>query len=66
MESNSQMRKEWFAFVRKTRARMKRATKTEVSHRDAMKHASTLWQAEKVKVLRRIKRDARKRAKADE
>ena len=59
----STMRKEWFNFVRKIRTKMSRASKTNVSHREAMKAASAEWPKEKVKVLKRIKREARKKLK---
>ena len=59
------MRKEWFNFVRKTRTKMARGSKEKVSHRDAMKAASSDWPKEKEKVLKRLKREARKKAKAE-
>ena len=62
----STMRKEWFNFVRKTRTKMSRASKTNVSHREAMKAASAEWPKEKAKVLKRIKREARKKMKEAE
>ena len=62
----STMRKEWFNFVRKTRTKMSRASKTNVSHREAMKAASVEWPKEKAKVLKRIKREARKKMKEAE
>ena len=60
------MRKSWFEFVKKTRVKLSRARKENVSHRDAMKEASVLWPKEKEKLLRRAKREAKKRAKAKE
>lgn len=59
----SVMRKNWFDFVKKTRVKMARRTKEKVSHRDAMKEASTNWAAEKAKLLKRIAREARKKAR---
>ena len=58
------MRKAWFEYVRKTRAKMSRAQKTQVSHRNAMQEASKTWAEEKVKLERRNKREARKALKA--
>ena len=59
----SAMRKNWFDFVKKTRVKMARRTKEKVSHRDAMKEASTNWAAEKAKLLKRIARESRKKAR---
>ena len=50
------LRQEWFLYVAKTRKRMSRKSKEPVSHRDAMKEASTTWPTEKKKLLRRMKR----------
>ena len=57
------MRKAWFEFVRKTRQKMTKAKREKVSHRDAMKAASVGWAAEKAKILRRQKREAKKNAR---
>ena len=57
------MRKEWFCWVAKTRKKMVRATKKPVTHRQAMKSAALTWGKEKLKILNRIKREQRKRAK---
>ena len=51
------LRKEWFLFVGKTRKKMSRGSKVQVSHREAMKKASEKWPKEKEKILRRIKRE---------
>ena len=51
------LRKEWFLFVGKTRKKMSRGCKVQVSHREAMKKASEKWPKEKEKILRRIKRE---------
>ena len=61
----SEMRKAWFDFVKKTRVKMGRAEKRDVSHREAMKHASLGWASEKVKIERKLKREAKKKAKAE-
>ena len=55
------MRKEWFDFVRKTRTKLQRKSKTKkITHQIAMSEASKLWPKEKEKILRKIKRDAKK------
>ena len=61
--ASCEMRKEWFEFVRKTRTKLSRLRKENVSHREAMKEASTGWAAEKAKIIRRKAREARKNAK---
>ena len=60
---SSEMRKAWFEYVRKVRVKMSRGQKEKVSHRKAMTQASLTWADEKAKVLRKIKRESRKRAK---
>ena len=59
--SCNEMRKAWFEYVKKTRARLSRGQKEKCSHRDAMKAASDGWVLEKVKVAKRIAR-AKKQA----
>ena len=56
------LRQEWFLYVAKTRKRMSRKSKEPVSHRDAMKEASTTWPNEKKKLLRKIKREQKQKA----
>ena len=41
--TETNMRKNWFAFVAQTRKRVVRKEKREVTHREAMKIASELW-----------------------
>ena len=57
------MRKEWFAYVKKVRAQQSRKNKTPCSHREAMRIASTTWDKQKQKILRKRKREAAKAAK---
>ena len=57
----NEMRKAWFDYVRKTRAKLSRGKKEKCSRRDAMKAASEGWVLEKVKVARKIAR-AKKQA----
>jgi hypothetical protein len=57
------LRKEWFAYVAKIRRKQQRKTKKECTHREAMKIAATSWPAEKVKLINRSKREARKAAR---
>jgi hypothetical protein len=59
------MRKNWFAWVKKTRSKLERKTKTSVSHRDAMKAASETWPAEKAKLERKAARAIKRAAKAE-
>ena len=59
----STMRKQWFEYVRKTRKKMARGKKEPVSHRDAMREASQSWAAEKVKIVKRIARETRRKAR---
>ena len=60
------MRSAWFEHVRKTRKKMSRGQKEQVSHRKAMQHASSTWPKEKEKVLRKQKRAERQNKKAVE
>ena len=60
------MRKEWFKFVAVIRKRLSRKKKVAVSHRDAMKEAALLWPKEKVKLLNRQKREAKRAKKQTE
>ncbi len=57
------MRSAWFDHVRKTRKKLARERKEEVSHREAMSIASTSWEVEKKKYTRKIAREKRKQAK---
>jgi len=57
------LRKSWFEYVAKIRKKHQRKTKTDVSHREAMKLAATTWPSEKAKILNRNKREERKAAK---
>ena len=65
MEKPKSMRQHWFEHVRKTRVKMTKKKKENVSHREAMKIASDSWAAEKVKIERSIKRAAKKKSKAN-
>jgi len=57
------MRSAWFEHVRKTRKKLSKGKKDQVSHRAAMQHASSTWPKEKEKVLRAQKRAQRKKLK---
>ena len=57
------MRKEWFEHVRKVRTQQTRKNKVQCSHREAMKLASTTWEKQKQKILRKRKREAARVAK---
>ena len=63
-KEKSSMRKEWFDYVRKVRKKMSRGKGTPpCTHRQAMSAASESWPTEKVKIMKRIKRDERKASK---
>ena len=57
------MRKEWFGWVAKTRKKLQRGNKEPVTHRESMKAAALTWGKEKLKILNRVKREERRRAK---
>ena len=61
--TETNMRKNWFAFVATIRKRMSRKEKRQVTHREAMKEASTLWPKEKAKLLNRIKKEEKRVSK---
>ena len=50
------MRKEWFEFVRKIRAKEERRNKKKCSHKEAMAIASPLWAKEKARLIRKRQR----------
>ncbi len=54
------LRSDWFAWVNTTRKKMARSSKSPVSHRDAMKAASSTWPKEKERILRKKSRAAKK------
>ena len=54
------LRKEWFAHVSRIRRKMARKTKAQVSHQVAMKEAALTWPQEKLKIMRRKKREEKK------
>ena len=54
------MRKSWFEHVAKTRKKLTRTKKEPVSHRAAMAAASQTWPKEKLKIEKRLKREAKK------
>ena len=63
-KEKSSMRKEWFDYVRKVRKKMSRGKGTPpCTHRQAMSAASESWPTEKVKIMKRIKRDEKKVSK---
>ena len=57
------MRSHWFEHVRKTRKKMTRASKGDITHQAAMREASTSWPAEKVKLVKKLKRAENKENK---
>ena len=62
-KDSSTMRKKWFDHVRKTRKKMAKQKREPVSHREAMKEASQSWAVEKDKLLKRMARESRKKAR---
>ena len=54
------MRKEWFEHVRKTRSKASKG-KNKISHREAMTQASQTWPKVKEKLLKKKKREERKK-----
>ena len=50
------MRVHWFDHVAKTRKKMSRGKKENVSHRDAMREASQTWPTVKKKITRKLKK----------
>ena len=58
------MRKEWFKFVSKTRAKMQRKNKNKtITHKEAMATASKDWTDVKLKLLRKKQRLKKKMEK---
>ena len=57
------LRKDWFEHVSKTRRQMQRGKKETVTHRQAMQQASSTWPKVKEKLLRKRKREERKLAR---
>ena len=54
------MRSAWFDHVRKTREKESRGKKVKVTHREAMKIASTSWPGIKAKLQRKAEREKKK------
>ena len=54
------LRKEWFAFVKKIRKRVTRKEKREVTHLEAMKIASGEWAPVKQRLIRKNERELKK------
>ena len=54
------MRTAWFDHVRKTREKESRGKKDKVTHREAMKLASTTWPGIKAKLQRKAERERKK------
>ncbi len=54
------MRHHWFAHVAKTRKKLTKARKEPVSHREAMREASTSWGPIKERLTKKIQRAKKK------
>ena len=57
------MRQAWMQYVGKVRKKGNRGSST-MSHREALKAAAVTWPKEKAKLIRKQKRDAKKKAAA--
>ena len=57
------MRSHWFEHVAKTRKKLSKGQKKQVSHRESMRVASTTWPEIKIKLEKKIKRAEKKRNK---
>ena len=58
------MRNHWFNHVAKTRKKLQRGNKDKVTHREAMRQASTSWAPIKEKLKRKHERAKKKALKA--
>lgn len=59
------MRSAWMDYVRKVRKKGNRGKDKTMSHREALKVAAVSWPKEKAKLIRKQKRDAKKKAAQD-
>ena len=59
-EKKVTMRNHWFAHVAKTRKKLARLKKAPVSHREAMREASTSWGSIKDRVRKRMLKSQKK------
>ncbi len=57
------MRNHWFSHVAKTRRKMQRGKKDVISHRAAMRQASTTWGDIKSKLKKKLVREKKKSEK---
>ena len=60
------MRSAWFEHVSKTRKKLRRERKEDVTHRQAMAAASVTWPKEKEKIQRRLKREKKRQAREND
>ncbi len=58
------MRNAWFEHVAKTRKRLQRGNKEKVTHREAMRIASTNWAPQKEKLQKKLLRAKKKAERA--
>ena len=58
------MRNHWFDHVAKTRKRLQRGNKEKVTHREAMRLASTSWGPQKEKLQKKLLRAKKKADRA--
>ena len=64
-KSKKTMRNSWFDWVAKTRKKMSKGLEKPVAHREAMRRASESWPAQKVKLIKKQKRAAKKKKLAE-
>ena len=64
-KSKKTMRNSWFDHVAKTRKKMSKGLEKPVAHREAMRKASESWPSEKIKLIKKQKRAARKKKVAE-
>ena len=60
IEKKITMRNHWFAHVAKTRKKLARLKKAPVSHREAMREASTSWGSIKDRVRKKMLKSQKK------
>ena len=59
------MRKAWMDWVAKTRKKGNRGKANTMTHKEALKAAAITWPKEKAKIVRRRKRECRKKPAAE-
>lgn len=60
-KTKKSMRHNWFDHVAKTRKKLSKGKEKLVAHREAMRAASESWPAQKLKLIKKAKRAAKKK-----